>query len=244
LDQHALGETGIAMTPDPWIWGVSIARPWQLGSREKSMNECDLWISELNTSVQSTECHIGRRAASFGEAADAFASLIERVRRDGRTIWWAGNGGSFGICAHLAQDVLNKLNTRSMILSDPSLLTCMANDFGYEQVYSRPLRVLFQAGDVVILMSSSGKSANILNCARLAKERSVDVVAFSSFERTNPLHAYDSAIAFYVPSKLYGHAEAGHLVLLHAMIDVMMFRMNKAAHDPRPYSSATRDAGS
>jgi D-sedoheptulose 7-phosphate isomerase len=203
------------------------------------VNECDLWISELNASVQSTECRLGRRAASLGEATEAFASLIERVRRDGRTIWWAGNGGSLGICAHLAQDVLNKLDTRSMVLSDPSLLTCMANDFGYEQVYSRPLRVLSQAGDVLILMSSSGKSANILNCASVAKERNVDVVTFSSFEPTNPLHAHDSALAFYVPAKLYGHAETGHLVLLHAMIDVLMFRMNKAVHGQRTYSSVT-----
>jgi D-sedoheptulose 7-phosphate isomerase len=203
------------------------------------VNECDLWISELNASLQSTEYRIGRRVVSFGEAAEAFASLIERVRRDRRTIWWAGNGGSLGICAHLAQDVLNKLSTRSMVLSDPSLLTCMANDFGYEQVYSRPLRVLSQAGDVVILISSSGKSANILNCASVAKECDVEVVTFSSFERTNPLHAQDSAIAFYVPSKLYGHAETGHLVLLHAMIDVLMFRMNNAMHGQRPSSSAT-----
>ncbi len=192
------------------------------------MNEYEIWIGGLYSAVGSTKCRVGRREVPFVDAAEAFTSLIERVKGDGRTIWWAGNGGSLGICAHLAQDVLNKLKTRSIALSDPSLLTCMANDFGYEEVYSRPLRVLAQAGDAIVLLSSSGNSANIVNCAAVAKERNIDLITFSSFDGANRLYLHDAAIAFHVPAKLYGHAETGHLVLLHAMIDVLMSRMEKA----------------
>ena len=100
----------------------------------------------------------------------------------------------------------------------------MANDFGYENVYRRPFETLLRPGDALILVSSSGRSRNILGCAELARERGVALVTLSAFAEDNPLWRHPADVAFFLPAVLYGHAEVGHEALLHAIIEVAWLR--------------------
>ena len=179
------------------------------------------WLKDFNESVHSTRCKVEGREASLHEGFVAAESLLGAIREAEGTVWWVGNGGSSALCSHLSQDVLNKLRIRSLVLNDPALLTCMANDFGYENVYSRPLELLVRPGDLLIAISSSGKSANILACAELARRKGMKLISLSGFDASNPLWHAPADIAFYLPSTLYGQVEVGHETLVHSILETM-----------------------
>lgn len=184
---------------------------------EKSID----WMKQLTGHLSAVECASDGKKVPLAAAFDAFAALYAEIRSRGKAVWWVGNGGSSGICSHLSQDTLNKLLVRSFVLTDPALSTCMANDYGYENVYARPLDILSNEGDLLIAISSSGKSKNILSAVQVAAKKKMKVVTLSGFEPNNPLRSTSSNLSFYVPSHLYGQVEIGHETILHAVIEVM-----------------------
>jgi len=179
------------------------------------------WIDVLHKQLGSTRCRIRNAETPLSEGLRSLAEEFASAHSRDATVWWAGNGGSAALCSHIAQDVMNKLETRSIVLSDSALLTCMANDFGYEDVYRRPLSVMARPDDLLIVISSSGMSPNILACAELALKRGLRLVTLSAFRDDNRLWLHPATIAFYLPCSLYGHAEIGHACLLHSVIDTL-----------------------
>lgn len=192
------------------------------------MNAAD-WLKKLARQLDDVQCRIDGRAADYDGAAKAVGVLFDRTRAGEGTIWWVGNGGSAGLCSHLAQDVLNKLGLRSLPLSDASLLTCMANDYGYENVYRRPLETLFRKQDLLIAVSSSGKSRNIVSCVELARAKGIPSISLSAFKIDNPLWQAGADVAFHLDCDLYGHAEVGHEALLHGIIETIWLERQSAA---------------
>ena len=98
-----------------------------------------------------------------------------------------GNGGSAGICSHQVTDYLKNGKIRSQNFSDSSLLTCLSNDFSFEEVFSKPIEMFAESNDIVYCFSSSGRSRNILNAAESAKKIGCFVVTFSGFDKDNDL---------------------------------------------------------
>jgi len=179
------------------------------------------WIDGLHQVLRNTKCKLRGEKASIDQAVSEIQALFKKTRESESNLWWVGNGGSAGICAHLSQDALNKLKVRSQVLADAPLLTCIANDFGYENIYSRPLETLTKPGDMLIAISSSGKSKNILNCVELARRREMSIVTLSAFDEKNPLWNEKADVSLYLKSELYGIVEVGHEALLHAAIETM-----------------------
>jgi D-sedoheptulose 7-phosphate isomerase len=177
------------------------------------------WLETLGAISQTAKCRLGGKDATLAAGYARITKLFRSTREQQGTIWWVGNGGSCAICSHLAQDTLNKLAVRSQVLSDASLMTCMANDFGYAEVYARPLRQLARPGDALVAISSSGNSQNIINCADLAVERDLGLITLSAFDESNTLWNHASDVALFLPLDLYGLAEVGHEALLHAAIE-------------------------
>ena len=180
------------------------------------------WLNGLNRAILETRCRVGDESVGLQEGLDAIPGLLDALRREDGALWWVGNGGSAGLCAHLSQDALNKLGVRSMVLADAPLLTCMANDFGYAKIYEQPLQTLARPGDMLICVSSSGRSDNILRCAKLAQERGMKLITLSAFSDDNPLWKIKADVSFHIPTMLYGHAEVGHEALLHSVLETMM----------------------
>ena len=131
-----------------------------------------------------------------------------------------GNGGSASIASHIATDLLKNLKIPALALNDASLLTCLSNDLGYENVFSMPLGILARKGDILFAISSSGKSKNILNAVIQGKKKGCIVIAFSGFSPRNPLRNKGD-INFYVPSSSYGAVEITHLAICHAIVDIL-----------------------
>jgi D-sedoheptulose 7-phosphate isomerase len=177
------------------------------------------WMKDLNKHLRSVTCHQKRRPVPLTRAFQIAKQLLQEAHRRKASVWWVGNGGSSALCSHLSQDLLNKWGVRSQTLSDASLLTCMANDYGYGQVYARPLKILSKPGDLLIAISSSGKSENILASARWALENKMGLITLSGFDRNNPLWTLPANLSFHLPSSLYGQVEIGHETLLHAVIE-------------------------
>lgn len=132
-----------------------------------------------------------------------------------------GNGGSSAIASHLAEDYTKALNKRAMSFGDTATLSCFANDYGWDMAYKMYLHHYALAGSLVILISSSGKSANILNAAEHAKTLNFDMITMSGFEPDNTLrtiYSPASLMHFYIPSKDYGIVESLHSLILHSVI--------------------------
>ena len=184
-------------------------------------NEND-WVNDLFDSVKNVRCKIKGKPDSFDNACKRMTELLDELRTDNRMLWWVGNGGSSTICSHLSQDVMNKLDIRSCAFSDVSLLTCMANDYGFPDVYARPLKKMAEEGDMLIAISSSGNSENILNSVKIATEKNMSIITLSGFNDDNHLWNSSAEISFYLSSDLYGIVEVGHLALLHSIIEIML----------------------
>ncbi|MCM8786805.1 MAG: SIS domain-containing protein [Candidatus Omnitrophica bacterium] len=131
-----------------------------------------------------------------------------------------GNGGSNSIASHIATDFLKNLGKAAIVFSDASLLTCLANDIGYENAFYKAITTVANKGDFLFSISSSGKSKNIIFATKEAKRKGCFVVTFSGFSPLNDLRKLGD-INFYVPSNCYGFVEIVHLAICHYVVDIL-----------------------
>jgi D-sedoheptulose 7-phosphate isomerase len=157
---------------------------------------------------------------------DAIADAAEAVLglpRLGRKAILIGNGGSASIANHIAVDLWKNGGVRAISFSDSSLLTCVGNDFGYPFVFEKPVSMFADEGDVLIAISSSGRSENILRGVEAARGRGCSVFTMSGFDENNPLRSMGDT-NYYVPSDSYGFVEITHLALCHCISDIVTGR--------------------
>jgi D-sedoheptulose 7-phosphate isomerase len=132
-----------------------------------------------------------------------------------------GNGGSAAIASHVMTDFVRSARIPAVVFTDASLFTCISNDFGYESVYEKPIEVLAQSGDVLIAISSSGRSENILKGVRAARAKKTRVITLSGFSEDNPLKKMGD-VNFYGPSSSYRQVEITHLTICHSLVDTII----------------------
>ena len=154
-------------------------------------------------------------------ADDSLGKLCEaltRARDRDRKVIVAGNGASAAIASHVAVDLTKTVGIRAVTFNEPDLITCFANDYGYELWLAKALESYADAGDVAVLISSSGKSPNIVNAAKTARERGLTVVTLSGFDAGNPLRQLGD-LNLWVNSSSYNVVENTHQAWLLAAID-------------------------
>jgi D-sedoheptulose 7-phosphate isomerase len=156
----------------------------------------------------------------FGAGLECAIELIVAQTRAGRKVMFIGNGGSAAMASHQSVDFWKNGGMRAVAFNDASLLTCVSNDFGYPLVFEKPIEMFADPGDVLMAISSSGRSENILRGVGKAREKGCRVVTMSGFDPANPLRVLGD-VNFYVPSKSYGHVEITHLSLSHCLLDTI-----------------------
>jgi len=156
------------------------------------------------------------------------AELIKAVRNTGRKVILIGNGGSASIASHVAVDLTKAAGCRAVTFNESDLLTCFANDYGYENWVEKALEFYADKGDVVILISSSGASANITNGAKWAREFGLDLITLSGFSSENPLRQIGN-INLWVNSKGYNIVEMTHHIWLVAIVDFIIGKIEYKA---------------
>ncbi|MCR4297493.1 MAG: SIS domain-containing protein [Gallionella sp.] len=135
-----------------------------------------------------------------------------------------GNGGSSAIASHMAADYSKNGGIRAIAFNDAPTLTCLGNDFGIDEIFAKQLEFYAHQGDVVIIVSSSGHSGNILRAAEQAFVMGLDLVTFSGMNPDNVLRN-KGRLNFYVPAKDYGLVELAHLALLHSIVSVQEWKI-------------------
>ena len=154
-------------------------------------------------------------------ASDRVCELCHAAHDAGGKVMFIGNGGSMGIATHMAIDFSKNGGMRATAFGDGAVLTCLGNDFSFDEVFSRQIEWHAGKSDVLIAISSSGKSVDILNGVRAARLKGSRVVTFSGFRDDNPLRK-SGDVNFYVRSQEYGFVEVAHQAILHGMLDVDM----------------------
>jgi D-sedoheptulose 7-phosphate isomerase len=166
----------------------------------------------------------GRFTDSIGDELDVqagvkqFLDKLKQAKESDNRIFIVGNGGSAGVASHVVTDFVNKGELSAFTLHDPALLTCMANDYGYENAFARILSTLAHKGDILIAISSSGQSVNIHNAIQLMQKIGGTTISLSGFKKNNPLRSLGS-LNFWLDSNDYGFVEMGHFFLLHYIAD-------------------------
>jgi D-sedoheptulose 7-phosphate isomerase len=149
------------------------------------------------------------------------ASRLRALRAEKKSLYLAGNGGSAAVAAHAVTDFVNVGGVRAITLHDSSLLTCMANDYGYENAFAGILSVLAQRGEALVVISSSGNSSNVCNAALKMKELGGTVITLSGFAPDNRLRSLGD-VNFWLNSRDYGMVEIGHQFVLHNVSDRLL----------------------
>ncbi|MBI2449382.1 SIS domain-containing protein [Candidatus Pacearchaeota archaeon] len=156
--------------------------------------------------------------------SNAFLSELEKTveyLKDKSRIFFIGNGGSNAICSHMMEDFAKLAGYQSFTFSDPALITCLSNDYGYENAMMEWCRMHMAktpAQDVLVAISSSGNSMNIINAVDYAKHIGAGIIALSGFDPKNKLNGKGD-YNFHIAVKNYGVVECFHQVILHMVLD-------------------------
>ncbi|MCK4358213.1 MAG: SIS domain-containing protein [Candidatus Cloacimonetes bacterium] len=147
--------------------------------------------------------------------------ILINANKNNNKIIFAGNGASAAIASHAALDFTKQGKIRSICFNDASFITAFANDFGYDKWIEKAIECHCKKNDVAVLISSSGKSPNVVNAARYSKEIGMKVITFSGFLNNNPLKIYGD-VNFWLDSKAYNIIENIHQIWLMAVCDLII----------------------
>lgn len=177
-----------------------------------------IYLNSLPDCISKTQaCGASKERLELKQALDRAAYFCKRAHKAGAKVIFIGNGGSAAIASHVAVDYTKNGGIRAIAFNDAPTLTCLANDFGYENVFAKQIEYYAGEDDVVVIVSSSGKSPNILAAAWAAHgERSLTTITLSGMNPHNKLRT-SGDLNFYVPCTDYGMVELTHLSLLHSI---------------------------
>lgn len=168
----------------------------------------------------------------------AFSQLAKARARAGGKLMFAGNGASASLAEHGAVDFTKQGKVRAVTFHDPNLMTCFANDFGYDHWISKAIEHYSDAKDAVVLISVSGESPSVVHAAQTAKDREMPVVAFTGRKEDNRLGQI-ADLNFYVASDSYNIVECIHGIWLTAAIDHLI---GKSVYETRALVEQTAGA--
>jgi len=178
---------------------------------------------DAKTKLRDYVADVAQRVANSD--FDALAAIVQRLlqaKSDGKTVYTVGNGGSAATASHTCNDLLkgcrvdDNAGFKAICLSDSNaIVTCLANDFSYEDVFSIQLKTFAEKGDVLIAFSGSGNSPNIISALRAAREIGVDAIGFSGRDGGRMKDLCDLLVI--APSDSMEQIEDMHMIYEHAM---------------------------
>lgn len=169
----------------------------------------------INTSVTNHKSD----SILLNDAIKESLNFIQSTISTKSNLYIIGNGGSAGIASHAANDFINMCDIKAITFHDISVLTCLTNDYGYENAFKILLEKFSKKNDVLISISSSGNSPNILNATKFFKKNhNAKVITLSGFNKSNKLRGLGD-INFWIDSHSYGIVEIAHQFILHNFAD-------------------------
>lgn len=184
----------------------------------------DQYIDQFIQALEQTRIYTEHeKELDYKTGIQVLVEYFSRHKKSGTQIFFVGNGGSSAIASHMTADFMKNGGMKTYSLYDNAVTTCMGNDYGYEYVFSRPLEFLGQEKDLLVAVSSSGNSKNIVNAVNMAKVKNMDTITLTGFRKDNQLKRL-GMVNVYVPSEKYGIVESIHNLILQQIVDIIMER--------------------
>ena len=158
----------------------------------------------------------------------AMKKLLLKTRDKGNKVLIVGNGGSAAMASHVSVDLTKQARVRTMNFNEADLITCFANDYGYKNWVAKAIEFYGDEGDVVILISSSGKSPNMINASIQAKSMNITVITLTGFKQDNPLKKLGE-LNFWLDSRAYNIIENTHQIWLLMVCDLIIGKIEYSA---------------
>lgn len=158
----------------------------------------------------------------FEKGVSLTVDILLRLIAENKKIYIVGNGGSAAIASHSAIDFWKNGGIPALTFNDSSLLTCISNDIGFEDVFAAPLQMFATSDDLVICISSSGNSPDIVKACEIARQKKCRLITLSAFAPDNKIRSLGD-INFFVSTLSYGFAEIIHQYILHCILDAKMY---------------------
>ena len=172
------------------------------------------YINEYIELVNSTN--------SIADQLELLKDKLTKKNASGSKIICQGNGGSSAIASHFTVDLSKNAKIRSINFNESDLITCFSNDFGYENAYAKAIEFYGDEDDILIAISSSGRSANILNAAEQARKANFKmIITFSGMAYDNPLRSCGN-VNFWVNSRAYNIIENTHQIWMLSLVDLII----------------------
>lgn len=183
------------------------------------------YIKDLIDKIEHVEIWKGtsEKCKSYDEGIKLLLEVFTKSKKNKSQLFFVGNGGSSAIASHMTADFMKNGGMNTYSLYDNAVTTCMGNDYGYEYIFSRPMEFLVREGDLVVAISSSGNSQNIVNAIKIAKIKEATVITLTGFQSDNRAKQMGD-INLYVPCNKYGIVESIHNLILQQVVDLIMDR--------------------
>ena len=180
-------------------------------SKEKVQNYLDLQVESISALKNSSKTLI-----------EIYDTIIN-ARDKNMQIFVMGNGGSASTASHISTDLTKNAKVKAMTFNDANLITCFSNDYGYENWLSAAVRYYVKPKDLVILLSVSGESKNLLNAANLCNKEKIKFVTITGAKKDNSLSKKGN-INYWINSKAYNIVETVQMLILVSIIDKIIGR--------------------
>ena len=144
--------------------------------------------------------------------------ILKQIKKDKKKVILVGNGGSAAMASHVSVDLTKMCRIRTLNFNEADLLTCFSNDYGYENWVQKALSFNADKGDMLICISSSGNSKNIINGAKFAKKIGCKVITLTGFDKKNKVRKIGE-VNLWVDSKNYNMVEMTHHIWLLTIVD-------------------------
>ena len=149
---------------------------------------------------------------------NASVNLIANTKKNKNKIYIVGNGGSSSIASHVSVDFAKVAKVNCSTFNNANLITCFANDYGYENWLKAAIKYYVKANDLVVLLSVSGKSKNLVNAANFCKKKKIKFITITGAKKNNPL-SQKGIINYWINSKAYNIVETLQMAILASIVD-------------------------
>ena len=147
--------------------------------------------------------------------------IFKSTAKKRKKIIFCGNGGSAATSSHVAVDLTKNAKIRAINFNEADLITCFSNDYGYESWVSSAVKFYADPGDVLVLISVSGKSKNLVNALKFANKKKMKTICFTGMNKNNPLNKNNKkGINIWINSRSYNQIEIIHHMYLLALVDM------------------------
>jgi D-sedoheptulose 7-phosphate isomerase len=198
-----------------------------ISNGDKKNAKWPLFISNIGSLLSTISFRVKTgKDLSIEEGFAHWRTMTIAVRQTQKTLFLIGNGASASMASHFAADLEKNAHLHTQVFSDLSLITAVSNDLGYENVFCEPLKHCACKGDMLLAISSSGCSKNIIKAFSTARRRGVSLISLTAMSPDNPIRKL-ADLNIYITAGTYGLAETCHAAILHYWMDLLDLRKRR-----------------